>query len=87
MCEWGNSLGLSRGRYILKEDVRFIQKVHTFADVVCRRDAPRWRYWGIMDVKGGKFLICLLGARIPTVFVIEQQPILFLKKLMRNKNQ
>jgi hypothetical protein len=39
----------------------------------------------LLMLKVGKSLICLLGTRRPDVSIIEQQPILFLKNLTRNK--
>jgi hypothetical protein len=33
------SVGLSKGKCILKGEVLFIEKVQRFADVVCSRDA------------------------------------------------
>jgi hypothetical protein len=38
----------------------------------------------LLALKVGKFLICLVGTRRPTVSIMEQQSIVFLKTLIRN---
>jgi hypothetical protein len=42
------------------------------------------RFEVLLTFKVEKSLICLVGTRIPTVSIIEQQIILFLKTLIRN---
>jgi hypothetical protein len=65
----------------------FTESVHTSADVFAAvMHLAEWlSLETLLTLKVEKSLICLVGTRRLTVFITEQQSILFLKMLVRNK--
>jgi hypothetical protein len=61
----------------------FTKNTQKSTDAVCSRNTPFLET--LLTLKVEKSLIWLVGTRRPTVFITEQQSILYLKTLMRTK--
>jgi hypothetical protein len=79
--------GIKQRKCILKGHVTFTvnaqRSVQLFAAVTHLVERPSLET--LLKLKLEKSLICLVGTRRPRVSIIEQQSILFLKTLIRNK--